>query len=90
MGDRTRTTFLCANCEDDFDGFPVGARSGDRRPLCQRCTTSGLEEGSAQAYGSYVPPSGRLEGLKTLGYFIFAIFATALVIIFLCVQRVFK
>jgi len=86
---RIRTTFLCANCEDDFDGFPSGARNGDQRPLCERCTYSGVEEGTAYAHDP-MPVSRPLDGLKTVGYFAFAIFATALIVIFLCVQRVFR
>ncbi len=89
MHGRIRTTFLCANCEDDFDGLPSGARNGDRRPLCERCTRSGVEEGTAYAYEP-MSASGRLEGVKTLGFFAFAVFATALIVMFLCVQRVFR
>ena len=92
--DRIRTTFICGNCEDDFEGFPSGGRKGDRRPLCRRCTTSGMAEETAISYVDETrvlpAPPGRFEGLKTLGYFVFAFFATAALIIFLCVQRVFK
>lgn len=39
--------FLCADCENDFDELPWGARSGDRRPLCRVCAERGASDGTA-------------------------------------------
>lgn len=49
MGNRypISTEYFCGNCEEEVQGLPVGVRCGSGRPLCQRCTNIGVEEGWA-------------------------------------------
>lgn len=43
------TIYFCGNCEDEVTGSPAGARIPDCRPLCERCTLLGIDEGWAMA-----------------------------------------
>jgi hypothetical protein len=69
--------FFCADCEEEVQGLPFGARKGDRRPLCERCTRNGLTQGVAEpAIGSQrrvfpTDPEGPKYGLMSIGVLIF-------------------
>ncbi len=87
MGNGTKATFLCANCEEDFDGFPSGARNGDRRPLCARCTISGVNDGTAFSHEAAI--NDKFSGIKVIG-FGFAVVTMAFVIAVIFLQKIFR
>jgi hypothetical protein len=45
--DSAESHYFCADCENECDGMPSGARKGDGRPLCKPCATRGALEGTA-------------------------------------------
>lgn len=47
MSERTRPGYICADCEEDQEGFPEGRRKGDGRPLCLRCASWNVSRGEA-------------------------------------------
>lgn len=67
--------YFCGNCEDEVSGMPVGLRIPSRRPLCQRCTEIGLQEGWAEEQ-TLEPdkrvsfPSSRKPGIIILAFFV--------------------
>lgn len=78
------TVYFCGNCEEEVAGMPAGSRIPSGRPLCQRCTEIGQEEGWAAIQQSATdtriyPPSSK-QGIILL---LFMMASTALLIFLL-------
>jgi hypothetical protein len=92
VGKQAKAEYICGNCEYDFTGLPAGSRSGDGRPLCERCVGMVVEEPQeeivARPSTDTVKPQ-KAGGLLTIFYFLGTLIflCIALVLFVLCRDR---